>query len=70
MLWFLKIRPSQVLLGSSYHARDERQGTGVISHWDKFVTPGEIPGEAYVSFSVTSNIYEVIGRAHTVDRWL
>ena len=51
----------------SYHARDECQRAGVISHWDKFVTSGQIPVETDVSCNVLSSIDGVIGLAHAMD---
>lgn len=50
----------------SYHARDECQGAGVFSHWDKFVTSGQIPVEADVSCNVLPSVDSVIGLALAV----
>lgn len=56
--------------GICYHARDKCQGTGVISHGDKFVTSRQIPVEADVSCNVLSAVNSVIGLALAVDSGL
>lgn len=51
----------------SYHARDKRQGAGVISHGDKFVTSGQIPAEADVSCNVCRSVDNIAGPALAVN---
>lgn len=50
-----------------YHSRDERQGAGVISNWDKFVTFGQIPVKANVGRNAPSAVDGVLGLALAVD---
>lgn len=50
-----------------YHSRDERQGAGVISNWDKFVTFGQIPVKANVRHNAPSAVDGVLGVALAVD---
>lgn len=50
-----------------YHSRDERQGAGVISNWDKFVTFGQIPVKANVRRNAPSAVDGVLGVALAVD---
>lgn len=51
----------------SYHARDKRQGAGVIPHGDKFVTSGQVSAEADVSCNVCRGVDEVVGPAFPMN---
>lgn len=56
-----------VLFFVLYQSRDERQGAGVISNRDKFVTFGQIPVEANVRCNAPSAVDGVAGVALAMD---
>lgn len=50
-----------------YHARDERQGAGVVPHGHELVTSGQIPLEGDVGCDVLPDVDGGVGPALAMD---
>lgn len=51
---------------SSYHARDESQGTGVLPVGEEPVAFGKIPGDSHISGDILSGVNSEVGGADSM----
>lgn len=63
----VKFSSTKHLAQPRYHARDERQGAGVVPHGHKLITSGQVPVEGDVGSDVLPAVDGGVGPALAMD---